>query len=135
MSSSGKSKKNKDIHNFDTVNKRLQIIRSLRNQNDITTYNKVYENAKQFCTYEVDNCSEIRGQCHNYYEKDKNGKINVCRTGNPCKSKAYNKFSKSIQDRGVLMNKLCTKFINRTSSTNGGKKHCKTRRKKRLIKK
>ena len=92
-------------------------------------------------------CSEIKDApdtCHYYYEMDENGKINVCRTGNPCKSKTYNKFSK----RGIVMNKICTNFINRTlsksstrpsksskRSTSGGKKHCKTRRKKKTYKK
>ena len=99
-----------DIHDFDTVNKRTKIINSLRNRSDITKFNEIYKKNKNFCTRKVEQCSKVKdapGICHNYYEMDKNNKINVCRTGNPCKSKVYNKFSK----KGIAMNEVCTKFI------------------------
>ena len=157
------------------ISKKQNIINQL-NGEEGAAIRKIGNN---FCTNYTETCKNEQGQCHNYYEIDnKTGNINVCRTGNPCKSKAYN-LSNKVRNRGTIMNKVCTKYVKEdltnsgdvlrrnssnskkkisrsiiskksstrsnkytkfskkvnTRSTSGGKKYCKTRRKKKTYKK
>lgn len=98
-----------NIHDFNENKKRLAIYQKLKPK-EVKTINKILQKTPYFCTIPIHNCKNQTSQCHKYFEQ-KNGKVNVCRTGVPCKSKAKN-ILPSIQYNGELMNKICTNFIN-----------------------
>ena len=98
---------------FEKITKIQNIINDLPAQEAIIA-RKIIQDEPHFCTISTQNCKKEKAQCHDYYEKDNNtGNINVCRTGNPCKSKGsdYNLSSK-VKQRGTVMNKLCTAIVN-----------------------